>query len=70
MKTLAELPHGWFFYCPKCDKIIGYGIKTASEFQRAGKEHVIQNPEHEVWMLFNDKLWSQHQDVLAAIVLS
>jgi len=70
MKTLAELPHGWFFYCPQCDRIIGFEAQGTSAFQGEGKKHALENREHEVWMLLNDKLWSQHQDVLAAVVLS
>jgi Neuraminidase (sialidase) len=70
-KTLSELPHGWFFYCLDCDVYIAAGEKLGTgQFQSRGRKHAEENVGHRVWMVFNDRLWSSHPDIMAAIVRS
>jgi Neuraminidase (sialidase) len=68
--VLAELPHAWFFFCRDCQAMIGLDKKSTGEFQKSGKKHVQDNPTHQVWLVYNDKRWSTHRDLVGNIVLS
>jgi len=60
-KTLADSPQGRIFYCVTCDSFIGLvaaktGIKP---YWEGGRNHLQQNPNHEVHDVFVDKKWHE-----------
>ena len=60
-KTLSDLPQGRIFYCVTCDSFIEglAGALGIRKYWEGGRNHIQQNPHHEVHDVFVDKKWHE-----------